>query len=319
VVEGPIRGCGTVPRVRDRVARGVDKVVVLANTTLMLLGLVAYVSLFGPTYHPGPDACALGGSWPTFVLSALIVMGNPVSFGAFLGDRSAASPPTPAPRGCSLPRSEVSLPVSLGLAAVVHLALLCAFPESPCPSPGTPWARRDRGWCRQGDRGAAGDRRPACLRAPGRPPLPSGARRGGGRPVTQRADATDEVRQTAALLVAAFGRGDLDRYLDCFREDATFLFHTTDRLLASRKEYRRERISWVRDDGFQVLGWGDLRHGRPDPRGHRRPHPRRAHHGVHPGRAGGAPRAGDDRLPPRALGALAGRARAPVSGPPAAG
>ena len=64
----------------------------------------------------------------------------------------------------------------------------------------------------------------------------------------------DEVRQAAAALVAAFGRSDLDRYLACFREDATFLFHTTDRLLASREEYRLEWTSWVRENDFRVLG-----------------------------------------------------------------
>ena len=70
----------------------VNKVVVLANTVLMLLGIVAYASVFDPGYDPGPDAYALGGFWPTFVLSALIVMGNPVSFGAFLGDWSRYIP-----------------------------------------------------------------------------------------------------------------------------------------------------------------------------------------------------------------------------------
>ena len=70
----------------------VNKVVVLANTTLMLLGLVAYATLFDPGYDPGPEAYALGSFWPTFVLSALIVMGNPISFGAFLGDWSRYIP-----------------------------------------------------------------------------------------------------------------------------------------------------------------------------------------------------------------------------------
>ena len=64
----------------------------------MLLGIVAYASLFDFGYDPGPDAYALGSFWPTFVLSALIVMGNPISFGAFLGDWSryipAATPPS---------------------------------------------------------------------------------------------------------------------------------------------------------------------------------------------------------------------------------
>ncbi|MGQ7295985.1 purine-cytosine permease family protein [Quadrisphaera sp. KR29] len=64
----------------------VNKVVVVANTVLILLGVVAYASVFDLGYDPGPGAYALGSFWPTFVLSALIVMGNPVSFGAFLGD-----------------------------------------------------------------------------------------------------------------------------------------------------------------------------------------------------------------------------------------
>ena len=72
--------------------------------------------------------------------------------------------------------------------------------------------------------------------------------------MTPRTDAADEVRGAAAGLVAAFGRNDLDAYLACFDEDATFLFHTTGRLLASRAEYRREWDAWVRDDDFRVLG-----------------------------------------------------------------
>ncbi|HEX6443779.1 MAG TPA: cytosine permease [Streptosporangiales bacterium] len=64
----------------------VNKVVVIGNTVLMLLGIVAYAASFDPGYDPGPKAYALGSFWPTFVLSALIVMGNPISFGAFLGD-----------------------------------------------------------------------------------------------------------------------------------------------------------------------------------------------------------------------------------------
>jgi ketosteroid isomerase-like protein len=40
--------------------------------------------------------------------------------------------------------------------------------------------------------------------------------------------AVEEVRRAAASLVAAFSRGDLDAYFDCFTADATFLFHSTD-------------------------------------------------------------------------------------------
>ena len=64
----------------------VNKTVVIANTILMLAGIFAFASLFNAGYNPGPEAYALGSFWPTFILSALIVMGNPISFGAFLGD-----------------------------------------------------------------------------------------------------------------------------------------------------------------------------------------------------------------------------------------
>jgi purine-cytosine permease-like protein len=77
----------------------VNKVVVTANTVLILLGIVAYASVFDFGYDPGPDSYALGTFWPTFVLSALIVMGNPISFGAFLGDWSRYIPrDTPVPK-----------------------------------------------------------------------------------------------------------------------------------------------------------------------------------------------------------------------------
>ncbi|SEL61938.1 Purine-cytosine permease [Blastococcus sp. DSM 46786] len=77
----------------------VNKIVVVGNTVLMLLGIVAYASLFDFGYDPGPDAYALGSFWPTFILSALIVMGNPISFGAFLGDWSRYIPAgTSAPK-----------------------------------------------------------------------------------------------------------------------------------------------------------------------------------------------------------------------------
>ena len=63
----------------------------------------------------------------------------------------------------------------------------------------------------------------------------------------------DEVRRAAAALVSAFGSGDLDGYFACFADDATFLFHTTDRLLTSTEDYRREWARWMSEDGFRVL------------------------------------------------------------------
>jgi len=73
----------------------VNKIVVVGNTVLMLLGVLAYAGEFDPGYaSPG---YALTTFWPTFVLSALIVMGNPISFGAFLGDWSRYIPRETAP------------------------------------------------------------------------------------------------------------------------------------------------------------------------------------------------------------------------------
>ncbi len=68
----------------------VNKVVVVGNTVLFLLGVIAFASVFDPAYAGGEYL--LGSFWPTFVLSVLVVMGNPVSFGAFLGDWSRYIP-----------------------------------------------------------------------------------------------------------------------------------------------------------------------------------------------------------------------------------
>ena len=65
--------------------------------------------------------------------------------------------------------------------------------------------------------------------------------------------AEEEVRRAADTLVSAFGRGDVDAYFACFAPEATFLFHTTDRLLRSTEEYRREWAQWVTEDDFRIV------------------------------------------------------------------
>jgi purine-cytosine permease-like protein len=62
----------------------VNKVAVVAATLLILLGVVAFGSEFDPGYPGtlGDDAAVL----PAFVGATLIVIANPLSFGAFLGD-----------------------------------------------------------------------------------------------------------------------------------------------------------------------------------------------------------------------------------------
>jgi hypothetical protein len=68
----------------------VNKTAVIANSILMLLAVVAFAGVFDASYAGGEYA--LGSFWPTFILSALIVMSNPISFGAFLGDWSRYIP-----------------------------------------------------------------------------------------------------------------------------------------------------------------------------------------------------------------------------------
>jgi ketosteroid isomerase-like protein len=60
------------------------------------------------------------------------------------------------------------------------------------------------------------------------------------------------VKAAAAHVVDRFGAFDRDAYFACFAPEATFLFHTTDRLLASRAEYEAEWASWV-EGGFAVV------------------------------------------------------------------
>ncbi|MDT5001089.1 MAG: hypothetical protein QOK12_3194, partial [Mycobacterium sp.] len=68
----------------------VNKIAVIAATVLFLLGIFAFAGTFDPgyagIYGPGADAATNALFWPSFVGAALIVMSNPVSFGAFLGD-----------------------------------------------------------------------------------------------------------------------------------------------------------------------------------------------------------------------------------------
>ena len=45
--------------------------------------------------------------------------------------------------------------------------------------------------------------------------------------------AEEEIRRAGESLVISFGSGDLEAYFACFADDATFVFHTTDRLIRS--------------------------------------------------------------------------------------
>jgi purine-cytosine permease-like protein len=77
----------------------VNKIAVVASTALFVLGVVAFWHSFDPRY---PGAGVPWGDprfWPMFVSSALIVLSNPISFGAFLGDWTRY-----LPRNTSKPR-----------------------------------------------------------------------------------------------------------------------------------------------------------------------------------------------------------------------
>ena len=63
----------------------VNRIAVWLNTVLMLLAIVAFSGTFNAGFA-GTQEYLLGDFWPTFILSALIAMSNPISFGAFLGD-----------------------------------------------------------------------------------------------------------------------------------------------------------------------------------------------------------------------------------------
>ncbi|NUR07059.1 MAG: SnoaL-like domain-containing protein [Nocardioidaceae bacterium] len=57
----------------------------------------------------------------------------------------------------------------------------------------------------------------------------------------------------AESLVAAFAASDAAAYFAHFHPDATFLFHDTPGLVASRADYEALWGGWERDDGFRVL------------------------------------------------------------------
>ncbi|GAA3891004.1 cytosine permease [Leifsonia kafniensis] len=104
----------------------VNKTAVFANTALILLAVLAFSGTFDAGYNPGPSAFALGEFWPTFVLAALIVMGNPISFGAFLGDWARYIPASTPPRklflATFLGQSLTLIPFLFGVATATLVA-----------------------------------------------------------------------------------------------------------------------------------------------------------------------------------------------------
>ncbi|OXS31803.1 purine-cytosine permease family protein [Streptomyces sp. XY006] len=97
----------------------VNKIAVTSASVLFLLGAVAFAGDFDPSYAGVfTDAADPGTSalfWPSFIGATLIVLSNPVSFGAFLGDWSRYIP-------ASTPRRRV-----VGAAFLSQLATLLPF------------------------------------------------------------------------------------------------------------------------------------------------------------------------------------------------
>ncbi|WP_216591245.1 purine-cytosine permease family protein [Streptomyces brasiliscabiei] len=97
----------------------VNKVAVAAASLLFLLGAIAFAGDFDPSYAgvftESADAATRSLFWPSFIGAALIVLSNPVSFGAFLGDWSRYIP-------ASTPRRRV-----IGAAFLSQIATLLPF------------------------------------------------------------------------------------------------------------------------------------------------------------------------------------------------
>jgi ketosteroid isomerase-like protein len=64
---------------------------------------------------------------------------------------------------------------------------------------------------------------------------------------------SEAVLAAAARLVGAFGAHDTAAYFGSFAAGATFVFHSHERPLRSRRDYQELWYGWERD-GFRVLG-----------------------------------------------------------------
>ncbi|MEV2212197.1 cytosine permease [Streptomyces sp. NPDC050997] len=108
----------------------VNKVAVTSATLLFLLGAIAFAGDFDPSYAgvftDSADAATEALFWPSFIGAALIVLSNPVSFGAFLGDWSRYIPAnTPRRRviaAAFLSQLATLLPFVFGLATASIIA-----------------------------------------------------------------------------------------------------------------------------------------------------------------------------------------------------
>ncbi|MDA3647065.1 cytosine permease [Saccharopolyspora indica] len=114
-----------------RIMLWVNKIAVVAATALFVLGAVAFGGGFDPSYPgtlPASDAPVF---WASFIGSALIVLANPMSFGAFLGDWSRYIPST-TPRGrvvVAALLAQLSTIVPFGFGLVTATVIAGSAPE----------------------------------------------------------------------------------------------------------------------------------------------------------------------------------------------
>ncbi|MDF2705672.1 MAG: nitrate reductase [Nonomuraea muscovyensis] len=107
----------------------VNKIAVVAASLLFVLGAFAFAGDFDPSYagalSPGDPLF-----WPSFIGAALIVLSNPVSFGAFLGDWSryipAGTPRRKVLAAAFLSQIATILPFFFGLATASIIAARAA-------------------------------------------------------------------------------------------------------------------------------------------------------------------------------------------------
>lgn len=103
----------------------VNKIAVVGATALFGLGAFAFAGDFDPTY-PGTMVGTGGEFWASFVGAALIVLANPVSFGAFLGDWSRYIPSDTRPSrvivAALLAQLATIVPFGFGLATATVIA-----------------------------------------------------------------------------------------------------------------------------------------------------------------------------------------------------
>jgi len=93
----------------------VNKAAVVASSLLFGIGLIAFWSGFSADYAGAGLHWGEAGFWPPFISSALVVLANPISFGAFLGDWTRY-----------LPR-DTSRPALMGATVLAQLLTLLPF------------------------------------------------------------------------------------------------------------------------------------------------------------------------------------------------